>query len=621
MKKSILKIFLLGIMLWGCGSQNSSTTSARKNEINGTIDLVNVMDDKVKVIVKPAAINVSTISYQLPRIIPGTYAIADYGRYIEDFKAYDKSGKSLTVTKSDVNTWEIANANQLASVEYWVNDTFDTEEGQAFDENSKTIFSPAGTNILKGENFLLNLCGFIGYFDNQKDFRYNLSIKHPDNLEGTTALNDTDASQSNDVFQYSRFAEVVDNPIMYSKPDIGMFNVDGMDVYLHVYSPRNQNINSKALLPDLKKMMTAQKKFLGDINHTKKYAILVYITSMNKDDAGGLGALEHNNSTTATFNDGMKIDELIHVISHEFFHTLTPLNVHSKEIHDFDFNQPKMSQHLWMYEGFTEYFCNLFQVSEALIDEEKFFGLMAEKIENSRNSYKDDLSFTEMSKNVLIPEYKKQYPNVYEKGALMAMCLDIIIREKSNGKKGVRDIMGELSKIYGPLKPFDDSELIPEFTKITYPEVGDFIQNHIVKGIPINYNDYLSKVGVSNIIVKVPAKLALIVDKTPYFKIDAQKKVYINSQGGTNEFIKSIGFENNDEIIELNGTVVDGNDFNKILMPVYKLQEGQDFTAVVNRNGKKTVLNGKVKLNHVDGQGLVFRDNSKNSIKNQWLGN
>lgn len=621
MKKNILKLFLLGIILWSCGSQNSSTTSTHKNEINGTIDLVNVMDDKVKVVVKPATINASTISYQLPRIIPGTYAIADYGRYIEDFKAYDKSGNSLSVTKNDVNTWEIANANQLARVEYLVNDTFDVEEGQAFDENSKTIFSPAGTNILKGENFMLNLCGFIGYFDNQKDFHYNLTIKHPENLEGTTALNDSDASKSNDFFQYSRFAEVVDNPIMYSKPDIGTFNVDGMEVYLHVYSPRNQNINSKALLPDLKKMMTAQKKFLGDINHTKKYAILVYITSMNKDDARGLGALEHNNSTTATFNDGMKIDELIHVISHEFFHTLTPLNVHSKEIHNFDFNQPKMSQHLWMYEGFTEYFSNLFQVNEGLIDEEKFFSLMAEKIDNSRNLYKDDLSFTEMSKNVLTPIYKKQYPNVYEKGALMAMCLDIIIRDKSNGKKGIRDIMGELSKIYGPLKPFDDSELITEFTKITYPEVGDFIQNHIVKGIPINYNDYLSKVGVSNTIIKLPTKLALLVDKQPYFKIDTQKKVYINSQDGTNEFIKSIGFENNDEIIELNGTVVDGNDLNKILMPVYKLQEGQNFTAIVNRNGRKIELKGKVKLNQVDGQGLIFIDNSKNIIKNQWLKN
>src|SRR5690606_40308890 len=36
------------------------------------------------------------------------------------------------------------------------------------------------------------------------------------------------------------------------------------------------------------------------------------------------------------------------VVSHEFFHILTPLNVHSNEIHYFDYNDPKMSQHLWI---------------------------------------------------------------------------------------------------------------------------------------------------------------------------------------------------------------------------------------------------------------------------------
>jgi predicted metalloprotease with PDZ domain len=36
------------------------------------------------------------------------------------------------------------------------------------------------------------------------------------------------------------------------------------------------------------------------------------------------------------------------------FHIITPLSIHSKEIQDFDYNDPKMSQHLWMYEGVTD---------------------------------------------------------------------------------------------------------------------------------------------------------------------------------------------------------------------------------------------------------------------------
>ena len=54
--------------------------------------------------------------------------------------------------------------------------------------------------------------------------------------------------------------------------------------------------------------------------------------------------------------------------------------MHSNEIHYFDFNTPKMSKHLWMYEGVTEYFANLFQVNQGLITEDAFYRRMDDKI-------------------------------------------------------------------------------------------------------------------------------------------------------------------------------------------------------------------------------------------------
>ena len=166
---------------------------------------------------------------------------------------------------------------------------------------------------------------------------------------------------------------------MYATPDIASSRIGNMDLLLSVYSPRKKSITANAFMPDLEKMIRAQKAYLGNINNTKKYAVLTYITTNEKDDAHGIGALEHNTSTTSVFMENMKAKDLIHVISHEFFHTLTPLNVHSKEIQDFDFNSPKMSAHLWMYEGFTEYFANHFQVHQGLMTEEQFYAKMAEK--------------------------------------------------------------------------------------------------------------------------------------------------------------------------------------------------------------------------------------------------
>ncbi|MDZ7614766.1 MAG: hypothetical protein U5K51_14500 [Flavobacteriaceae bacterium] len=66
------------------------------------------------------------------------------------------------------------------------------------------------------------------------------------------------------------------------------------------------------------------KKILGKINTTKRYAVLVYLKENSPNDAQGGGALEHNSSTSATFDDNIEADGLDHTISHEFFHTLTP---------------------------------------------------------------------------------------------------------------------------------------------------------------------------------------------------------------------------------------------------------------------------------------------------------
>jgi predicted metalloprotease with PDZ domain len=591
-----------------------------ENHVEVNIDLVKIYNDRVLVSAEPSVITAQTITYQLPRIIPGTYAIADYGRYIDEFSAFDKSGKPLPVKRTDINIWQISNAQELKKVAYLVNDTYDSETGSTFSGTDNTIFSPAGTNILEGKQFMLNMAGFVGYFENQKNVPYRVKINHPAHLTGSSAMDDLDNSNTHDIFIAPRFADLVDSPVMYAAPDIATFTIDNMNVVLHVYSPVKKEITAEALKPDLQRMMIAQKKFLGPINKTAKYAVLVYVTSTGKDDASGIGALEHNTSTTAVFMETMTSADLIHVISHEFFHTLTPLNVHSKEIHDFDFNDPKMSEHLWFYEGITEYFSLLFQVREGLISKEEFLKEMAIKEINAQKAYPMKVSFTEMSKNVLNPEMKKLYGNVYEKGALLAMCIDVIIRDKSDGKKGILDMMGQLAQMYGPAKPFDDSELIPVITQITYPDVGDFINKYIVKGDSINYLDFLSKAGVERAAIQLPVDIALVVDNKPYMKIDqVNKKVFVVVHDDKNEFINSMGLKNDDELIEMNGHVIDATDIISVAMGMYKLEEGKPMIIKILRNGQPVELKGNVKINHFEAPGYKIVGTDKNTLLKSWL--
>ena len=608
MKQFLFSLAFAGVSIFYTAAQTP------KENIRVSIDLTNVKDDKVMVTVMPPKFSTDVVTYHIPKIIPGTYSEDDYGRFIEDIKAYDKKGKLLTITNKTIGSWSISKAKNIDKITYLVNDTYDVEA-------THDIFSPAGTNILDKTNYMLNMHGFVGYFSDMMSVPYQLSISHPATLWGATALTDTDVSDTNDVFFANRYAELVDHPIMYSKPDYTTFTVDGMEVVFSVYSPKG-TFTAEMLSPDIEKMIRAQKKFLGPINKNKKYAILLYLTDFKIADAEGFGALEHNTSTTVVFPEMMPKDQLIEslidVISHEFFHTVTPLSIHSKEIHYFDFNTPKMSQHLWMYEGVTEYFANLFQVNQGLITEDAFYSRMEEKIKNA-SKMNDKMSFTTMSENVLKKPYKEQYLNVYEKGALIGMCIDIIIREKSNGERGILDLMQKLSNEYGSEKPFDDAELIPKIIQLTYLEVGEFLKTYVVGETPIPYEQFLAKVGITKSKKQIPANV-FTKGNTPYVTIRPNTKQIVVINGmKPNNFLKNLGLVGGDTILEINGTPYNLDTIYEMIMTSQSWKEDDDISLKIDRDGKEMTIKGKVKHDFEEAEGFTPTDTSKSTLREAWL--
>jgi predicted metalloprotease with PDZ domain len=618
--KKIIFAFAFASVLWSCKTTNTSTNTAKasKQEIQVTINLNEVKDDKVMVTVQSPKINADQISFHIPKTVPGTYSTDNYGKYIEDFKAYDKKGNLLVVKKTDDNSWLIVNAKTLNKITYLVNDTFDSEKGSGF--GNEDVFSPAGTNI-SPENYMLNTHGFVGYFTDFMDVPYKVSVNHPATLWGATSMIDQDASTTNDVFVTSRYAELVENPIMYAKPDYTTFSVDGMEILIAVYSPTGK-VTAESITPEMKTMVTAQKNFLGKINATKKYTVLLYLSTMTAKDAKGFGALEHPTATTVVLPEMLPKEELIKsmkdVVSHEFFHIVTPLSIHSKEIQDFDYNDPKMSQHLWMYEGVTEYFANLFQINQGLITEEDFLKRIAEKIAHA-NTLNDTMPFTTMSANVLKQPYKDQYLNVYEKGALIGMCLDIIIREKSNGEKGVLDLMQQLSNEYGPTKPFNDDELFAKITSFTYPEVGAFLATYVAGPTPIPYSTYLAKVGVTNATEKVPTNVFL-KGKTPYISVNKEtKEIFVLPNIELNDFYKNLGLKGSDILMSINDKAYSLDNIYAMITESQNWKENDPITVKIKRDGKEQIIKGNVKLPYEEKQGLKATDATKTKLKEAWL--
>ena len=618
--KRIFFALAFASFFWSCKTAGVAiVTKPVIENVAVLINLNDVIDDKVLVTITAPKINTDEVTYSIPKIVPGTYSIDNYGKYIEDFKAFDNKGTVLTVAKIDDNTWSIKNAKTVAKVTYLVNDTFDTEKGSGF--GNSDIFSPAGTNIDAGKNFMLNMHGFVGYFQDKKDLPYNVSISHPATLWGATSMTDRDVSDTNDLFTTTRYAELVENPIMYAKPDYTTFTIDGMEILIGVYSPTGK-ITAESITSEMKTMMTAQKNFLGKINATKKYSVLLYLSTMTDTDAKGFGALEHPTATTVVLPEMMPKSELVKsmvdVVSHEFFHIVTPLSIHSKEIHDFDYNAPKMSEHLWMYEGVTEYFANLFQINQGLITEEDFLTRIAEKIANA-NAMNDTMPFTTMSANVLNEPYKAQYLNVYEKGALIGMCLDIIIREKSNGERGILDLMQKLSNEYGPSKPFNDNELFAKITSFTYPEVGTFLETYVSGPTPIPYDTFLAKVGITKSLKKVPTNVFL-KGQVPYITVNQQtKEIIVIPNSELNDFYKNLDLKGGDIIVSINEKSYSLENIYEMISVSETWKENDPIAIKIKRNGKEQIIKGKVKLPYEEKEGLNTTDSSKKALKEAWL--
>jgi len=617
MKKIILTLAVASFV-WSCKTTPSST---KKDEVNVSIDLVNVTDDKVMVSIDAPTFTSETTTFFIPKTVPGTYSEDDYGRFIEDFKALDASGNGLKVTKIDVNSYKIDEAKKLAKVTYLVNDSFDTEGGGGFGK-SDDVFSPAGTNIKAGENFMLNTHGFVGYFEGKTETPYILTITHPENLLGVSAMIDLDKSNSTDIFQSSKYATLVEMPLMYSKPDITTFMVDDMEIIISIYSPTGK-YTAKDITPNMEAMMTAQKKFLGAFNATKKYAILLYLSNLDEKDAKGFGALEHPTSTTVVMPEKMELEQLKEqlkdIVSHEFFHIVTPLTVHSNEIQYFDFNNPQMSEHLWMYEGVTEYFANLFQVNQGLIDETEFYERMSDKIQQSKR-LNDKMSFTKMSKNVLKEPYKDQYINVYQKGALIAMCIDILIRENSNGQKGILNLMQDLSKEFGTKKAFKDEELFATITKFTYPAVGEFLNKYVAGETPIPYDEYFAKMGVTPAEIEVEGNPFLKGGQIPYITIDqSTKEIMIIPSIELNEFMTNLGLKGGDKILAVNGTNYNLDNIYDLVIGSMGWKDGDAITMKIKRDGNEQDIKGTIKMPKEKREGYQSIDNSKKTVREAWL--
>jgi predicted metalloprotease with PDZ domain len=256
MKKTIKTISLLVVLLLHV---QLIFAQEKADAYQFKVNLTKVNDDKlmVELIVPETVRNEKTVKYHLPKIVPGTYSIYNFGRFASEFTAYGKNGKpfkSKHVKHPDSNTWTIKKASKLYKITYIIEDTWDTKlDAKNSDE---FVFEPGGTNIEADKNFVLNNHGFFGYFDDYKRKDFYVEIDRQENFFGATSLDRVSGDEDTDVFFASNYMDLADAPIMYCEPDTAVIRVGNADVLISTYSP-NGKVSSDFIASQVEPILQA----------------------------------------------------------------------------------------------------------------------------------------------------------------------------------------------------------------------------------------------------------------------------------------------------------------------------------------------------------------------------
>ena len=471
MKKNLSFVVLLLILFF-------SMLSIISAQHKFYVDLNDRTDEAFKVTLIPDKLTDSNKIFQFAATAPGTYEIMDIGRFVKSFTAFDKAGNEITVTHPSVDQWEIFDPENVNKIVYEISDTWDTQ----VDKNP--VYPMCGSEISDDYVMINGQCVF-GYFHNMQKYPVEIKLEYPNNWIVGTAL-----EQNGDGFYTAPdYDTIVDSPILVGDLTKASTTVDNtiVDVYTH---SKGELIKSGNILMTLEDVLDATDQFTMGLP-VNRYVFLFNFVNFSA------GAWEHNYSSIYVYKNDTLTDhyakELRSTAAHEFFHIITPLHIHSELVENFNYERPVMSQHLWLYEGVTEWASRIMQLRDYLISLDDYLDDVKQKL-TVNDGFDQDISLTELGKKST--ELQDQYFNIYNKGAVVAGLLDIRLLKLSNAKKGLRELLLDLLNEYGINKSISEDNFFNSLAAETYPEIGDFIKDYIQGTKPLPIKEYFGWLGI-----------------------------------------------------------------------------------------------------------------------------
>ncbi len=469
MKTNRLIALVLPFLLFAIRAEGQQLFEVNLNDTTG---------DSFKVTLVPKQLTPANNVFQFASTAPGTYQEMDIGRFVSDFRAFDKDGREVPVSHVSTNQWTLSRPNDVRKITYDVADIWNAKV------DSDRVFPMCSSTITSDFVMLNGQCVF-GYFSGLQAEPMKIKLDYPASWKVGTALR----RDKDGYYDAEDFDNAVDSPFYLGNLSTASTEVGGADIQVYTYS-KTGLITSDALLASLKNILRAESDFTEGLP-VDHYAFLFWFGGFSA------GAWEHSYSSEYVMQEDSLTPQysasINSIVAHEFFHVNTPLNIHSELIEHFNFVKPVMSQHLWLYEGTTEWAAHMLQLRDSLTTLNQYLRTLQGEL-NANDAYDQNLSLTELG--VRSTDLQDQYPNIYQKGALVSSLLDIRLLQLSHGKRGLRELLVELSKKYGKKQAFSEKNFFNDLVSMTYPEIGDYCDRYIKGTEKLPVKEYFGWLGI-----------------------------------------------------------------------------------------------------------------------------
>lgn len=568
-----------------------------------SIDLNDRADDIFNVTLDVNKLSNENNIYQFASTAPGTYQTMNLGRFVKNFKAFDKKGNEISTEKLNVNQWKLSTPKKVKKITYQIAETWDNPVEEY------SIYKMCGTSI-EDDHVLMNAHCIFGYPTGMQAAPLSIALTYPESWEVGTALNKNKKGN----YYAKSYDHAVDSPILLGRLTKASTDLNGTSVEVYTYS-KTDMIKSKQLMTSMTEMLKAAGEFVVDFP-VDRYAFLFHF----EDETWG--AWEHSYSSEYVYKEQPYSERfgasITNTAAHEFFHIITPLNIHSEVIQQFNFVTPTPSEHLWLYEGTTEWASDMMQLRYGTSSLERYFGELTTKLTND-SYYDSNYSLSQLAMNSFTKEGAAQYGNIYMRGGLVAGLLDIRLLELSGGKRGYREVILELSKKYGSDNAFPENEFFDIFVEMTHPEIADFFDKYVKNANPLPIAEYYAKLGIKYIpetntgkVVKdLGAQLAAPDTKIRFVQLTPE--------------LEEMGLKLNDELININDTAIGLNNVGQQIRELMQKAIGDSYEVTVRRGEEEIKVPlkmlSKEKVNYHKFEVDENATEEQNALRAIWMKN